>query len=74
MNNLFSFSGRAGRAEYWKFSIVFTVLIMIAALLMDPWHLLMIHFLNALGSNLGLFDDNAAVSCCCASLARSEQI
>ena len=30
MNNLFSFSGRAGRAEYWKFSIVFTVLIMIA--------------------------------------------
>ena len=30
MNKLLSFSGRAGRAEYWKFSIVFTVLIMIA--------------------------------------------
>ena len=30
MNKLFSCSGRAGRAEYWKFNIVFTVLIMIA--------------------------------------------
>ena len=30
MNKLLSFSGRAGRAEYWKFNIVFTVLIMIA--------------------------------------------
>ena len=31
MNKLFSFSGRAGRAEYWKFGIVFGVLLMIAS-------------------------------------------
>ena len=30
MNSLFSFNGRAGRAEYWKFSIIFCVLMMIA--------------------------------------------
>ena len=29
MNKLFSFSGRAGRAEYWKFNIVFAALLMI---------------------------------------------
>jgi len=31
VNKLFSFSGRAGRAEYWKFNIVFGVLLMIAS-------------------------------------------
>jgi len=30
MNKLFSFSGRAGRAEYWAFAIVYVVLEMIA--------------------------------------------
>ena len=30
MDKLFSFRGRAGRAEYWKFNIVFGVLLMIA--------------------------------------------
>ena len=30
MNKLFSFSGRAGRAEYWKFCIIYAVLMIIA--------------------------------------------
>ena len=30
MDKLLSFRGRAGRAEYWKFNIVFGVLLMIA--------------------------------------------